>query len=285
MDKSLCSNTDELVGTKAAIKMALRSPAGSRAVWTIVEGEDDVRFYSRMLNKDVVTVKTSEGKDGKKGYKNVETIVAEIAAEESNAKIFGIRDRDYTSFEFPIHEFPENIFVTDRRDLEMMLFESPSVVSGLEIWTSSFSQVWQKVIPVARFLGYMRICNHVNDYGFVLRDSIKPGNIWDFSTHDFKLSWKSDCAAAMCEWVLEDDLEQFICVNDLPKYSEYDICRGHDVVKLLSLAFVRHEYTNKAITNKIIDLYTYKDFQRTNLYSMIQSWGSKRGLEVLRKEI
>lgn len=83
----------------------------------------------------------------------------------------------------------------------------------------------------------------------------------------------------------DDDLEQFICVNDLLQYSEYDICRGHDVVKLLSLAFVRHEYTYKTITNKIVDLYTYKDFQRTNLYSMIQSWGSKRDLEVLRKEI
>ena len=37
--------------------------------------------------------------------------------------IFGIRDRDYTSFEVLAHVFPDNVFVTDRRDLEMMLLE------------------------------------------------------------------------------------------------------------------------------------------------------------------
>lgn len=285
MDKSLRSNTNELVGTKAAIKMAMRSPAGSRTVWTIVEGEDDVRLYSRMLNEDAVTIKTSEGEDGKRGYKNVETIVVEIAKEDPNAKIFGIRDRDYTSFECPIHVFPDNIFITDRRDLEMMMFESPSVVLGLDKWTSCFTQAWNKIIPVARFLGYMRICNHVNDYGCVLRNSIKSGNIWDFSTHEFKSSWKSDCAVAMKEWISEDDLEQFISIRDLPTFSDFDICRGHDVVKLLSLSLIRNEYTNKAITNKIIDLYSYDDFRRTNLCSMIESWGSERNMEVLRKEI
>ena len=65
-DKSLRSNTDELAGTKAAIKMAMRSPVGSRTVWIIVEGEEDVRLYSRMLNEETVTIKTSEGNDGRR---------------------------------------------------------------------------------------------------------------------------------------------------------------------------------------------------------------------------
>ena len=53
MDKSLRSNTDELTGTKAAIKMAMRSPAGVRMVWTIVEGEDafeeNILFYKSLI--------------------------------------------------------------------------------------------------------------------------------------------------------------------------------------------------------------------------------------------
>lgn len=285
MDKSLRSNTNELVCTKAAIKMAMRSPAGSRVVWAIVEGKDDVDFYSRMLNKDAITIKISEGDDGRRGYKYVEMIVVEIVEEEINAKIFGIRDRDYTFFEFPTHVFPENIFVTDRRDLEMMLLESPSVVSGLEEWTSCFAQAWQKIIPVARYLGYMRICNHVNDYGCILRNSIKPGNLWDFGIHEFISSWKSVCVSAMNAWISEKELEQFIIMKDLQAFSDYDICRGHDVIKLLTLALVRKEYTKDVITNKIINLYTYNDFQRTNLYSKIKSWGNKRSLKVLRNDI
>ena len=78
-------------------------------IWTIVEGEADVRLYSRMLNEATVTIKTSEGIDGKRGYKNVESIVVDIVAEERDAKIFGIRDRDYTSFEVPTHVFPDNV--------------------------------------------------------------------------------------------------------------------------------------------------------------------------------
>ena len=123
MDKSLQNCTDELQGTKAAIKMALRSPAGVKTVWTIVEGEDDVRFYSRMFNNETVTIKTSDGEDGRRGYKNVETIVGEIIKEENNVNIFGIRDRDYTSFERDEHIFPDNVFVTDNSNMNKINYQ------------------------------------------------------------------------------------------------------------------------------------------------------------------
>ena len=180
MDKSLRSNTDELLGTKAAIKMAMRSPIGARTVWTIVEGEDDVRLYSRMLNEDAVTIKTSEGEDGRKGYKNVESIVVEIAAEECNTKIFGIRDRDYTSFEEPVHVFPDNVFVTDRRDLEMMLLEAPSVQSSMINWTTDFVKAFKIAVEVGVVLGQLRLCNHINNFSVVFRDKLKHSRILSF---------------------------------------------------------------------------------------------------------
>ena len=285
MDKSLQNCTDELQGTKAAIKMALRSSAGVKTVWTIVEGEDDVRFYSRMFNNETVTIKTSVGEDGRRGYKNVETIVGEIIKEENNVNIFGIRDRDYTSFERDEHIFPDNVFVTDNRDLEMMLFAAPSVVSEMEMWASGFSQAWQRVVPVARHLGYVRICNHVNDYSCIIRATVKPGKLWDYNTHDFNPDWQSICSSALEEVISKADLDVFIEENRLSSVSTYDICRGHDVVKLLSLALVRKEFTSKSITNKIIEAYAIEDFQCTNLYADLLIWQRNRGVTVLAETL
>lgn len=282
MDKSLRSNVNELSVTKSAIKLALRSPAGAKAVWAIVEGEDDVLFYGRMLDDDNVAVKIAEGDDGKNGYKNVETLVEQISKEEKLSRIFGIRDRDYTFFERPEHSFPDNIFVTDRRDLEMMLFESSSVISEMQSWTSCFTQVWSKVLPVARYIGYLRICNHINNYGCILREHIKPGKIWDFSIHDFIVSWKEMCASSLEQFISLEDVDKFVKDNELDGFSLYDICRGHDVIKLLSLALIQNEYNTKAIMKKMIDSYTLDDFRGTKLYGSIDSWQKEKKLRVLR---
>ena len=175
----------------------------------------------------------------------------------------------------------KDLFVTDNRDLEMMLFAAPSVVSEMEMWASGFSQAWQRVVPVARHLGYVRICNHVNDYSCIIRATVKPGKLWDYNTHDFNPDWQSICSSALEEVISKAELDVFIEENSLSYVSTYDICRGHDVVNLLSLALVRKEFTSKAITNKIIEAYAIEDFQRTNLYTDLLIWQRNRGVTVL----
>ena len=282
MDKSLRSNTNVWSVTTAAIKQAMRSPAGAGTVWVIVEGEDDFWLYSRMFEDDLVAVRIAQGDDGKNGYKNVEAIVAQITEEDESEKICGIRDRDYTDFESTDHLFPDNIFVTDRRDLEMMLFESQSVISEMHEWTSSFTQVWTMILPVAMYLGYVRICNQANCLGIILRESIKPGKIWDFKKHDFKDSWRQVCSSSLEPSMSADDIDKFIVDSGLSGLSPYDICRGHDVIMLLSLALVKQEFAPDAITKRMINSYTIEDFQRTDLYKRIYAWQTQRNLKILR---
>lgn len=281
MDKSLRSNTDELVGTKAAIKMAMRSPAGSRTVWTIVEGEADLRLYSRMLNDDAVTIKTSEGEDGRRGYKNVESIVVDILAEEKDVKIFGIRDRDYTSFEVPIHVFPDNVFVTDRRDLEMMLLESPSVQSAMMNWASDFTSSFELAIEVGTVLGQLRLCNHINDFSCIFREKLKPSYIWNQNTHELEAEWKHNCRSILYEYISDEEIADFISFHNLDDVSPYDICRGHDVLKYLSLALAKLEFSVKNITTMLIDSYSRQDFQTTQLYADISDWQMKNNVSVV----
>ena len=280
-DRSLRSNTDELAGTKAAIKMAMRSSVGSRTVWTIVEGEDDVRHYSRMLNEETVTIKTSEGKDGRKGYKNVESIVVEIVAEERDAKIFGIRDRDYTSFEVPAHVFPDNVFVTDRRDLEMMLLEAPSVRSVLTNWAPCFTEAFAIALEVGVVLGQLRLCNHLNDFSCVFRDRLRQSCIWNQNTHKLEVGWKLYCRSVLYEYLTEEELTVFISHHKLEDVSPYDLCRGHDVLKYLSLALVKLEYSVPSITSRMINAYSRQDFQNTHLYAEISEWQIKNNVSIV----
>lgn len=280
-DKSLRSNTDELVGTKAAIKMAMRSPVGSRTVWTIVEGEDDVRLYSRMLNEDAVTIKTSQGDDGRKGYKNVESIVVEIMYEEPGAKIFGIRDRDYTSFEIPAYVFPDNVFVTDRRDLEMMLLEAPSVNNEMINWAPNFTKAISIALEVGVVLGQLRLCNHLNNLSIVFRDKLKQTRIWNQNTHKLEADWKQYCQSLMYDHLTDEEITTFIAEHELDEVSPYDLCRGHDVLKFLSLALVKLEYSVPSITSQLIKSYSKQDFQTTNLYADIRQWQMKNNVSVV----
>ena len=280
-DKSLRSNTDELAGTKAAIKMAMRSPAGSRMIWTIVEGEADVRLYSRMLNEETVTIKTSEGIDGKRGYKNVESIVVDIVAEERDAKIFGIRDRDYTSFEVPTHVFPDNVFVTDRRDLEMMLLDAPSVISVITNWAPYFTDAIAIALEVGIVLGQLRLCNHLNNFSCVFRDRLKLSRIWNQNTHELEVGWRQYCRSVLYEYLTDEELTAFIARHKLDEASPYDLCRGHDVLKYLSLALVKLEYSVPSITSQMINAYSIQDFQRTNLYADIREWQVKNNVSVV----
>lgn len=282
MDKSLRSNTDELTGTKAAIKMAMRSPAGVRMVWTIVEGEDDVRLYNRMLNEDTVTIKTSEGEDGRRGYKNVESIVAEISAEDRKAKIFGIRDRDYTSFEVPVHIFPENVFVTDRRDLEMMLLESKSVQTAMINWTADFTKAFEIALEVGVVLGQLRLCNHIYNFSIVFRDKIKHSRIWNQNMHNLDINWRQYCRSVLNGYVSDEEITAFINRYQLDDVSPYDLCRGHDVLTYLSLALVKLEYSVPSITSRLINSYSAEDFQSTNLYAEIREWQLKNNVKVLK---
>lgn len=126
------------------------SPAGLRVTWVVVEAEEDVAVYERFMQPDSTVVKTSESETGRKGYANVELIVREIKQEVPVAHIMGIRDADYSQYEEG-YTVPDNIFLTDRRDLEMMLLEAETVKRELRVWIQAFDEAFAKCIPVCPF--------------------------------------------------------------------------------------------------------------------------------------
>lgn len=285
MLKSLRDTVCEPSGTQSAIRQALKSPTGLRVAWIVVEAEEDVAVYEKFMQRDSTVVKTSAGNTGRKGYANVEIIVRAIKEEESRAHIMGIRDADYSRYKGN-YSLPVNIFLTDRRDLEMMLLETESVKKALKDSIPEFEQVWNKCVPICRLFGYMRICNDLLGLDVRFRNILKTGLFWDYGKHSLMGKWEERCMDTFTSHTkgqyTSDQIKSFISGKDLAKESFYDICRGHDVLRLMSLTLVQeHLYSEEKIMAKMIEAYSLGDFKATKLYADIQNWQEKEGVFAL----
>lgn len=285
MSKSLKDTVIEPSGTKGAIHLAMLSAKGMETVWIVVEAEEDVAVYEKFVQTDTTTVKTSEDTEGRKGYGNVELIVREIKNEKPKAHIIGIRDADYTRYNEE-YSVPENVFLTDNRDLEMMLLKAESVKERLRSILSDYDNIFERCVPICRYFGYLRIYNEVQNLSVMLNDHIIPSKYWDYTKQSVKDDWEqksTDKFVSLSEGACSGtDIAEFISSRSLEDEDLYDVCRGHDFLRLLSLSMVDVQtFSEKRIMNSMIVSYSYDDFKKTKLYSGIIEWQAKEGVNVL----
>lgn len=250
-----------------------------------MENEDDVSVYEKFFDSEKLSILPSRDEDDKYSCRNVEQIVSEIHQEETDAKVFGIRDRDYTDF----YEYvaPQNVFLTDERDLEMMMLKSRGVTDGLRDWNSEFPDKISDSCKTLRHLGYLRIFNDVNQTSCVFKDRLtKISLIWDYGKHEIKEGYEDTLTAKFIEGCDRDvsklEIEKFIHEKNLDSYEDYKICRGHDVLRLLSVMMIKEEFSRtKDIFCKMKDSYCLADFKAGNLYQSIAEWLQTRELTAL----
>lgn len=269
--------------TRESLKIALQSESGLSKVWAIVEGKGDVAVFSRLFSSSTITVKQGVDDRGNGGYANVESIVNYVVSENPNANVFGIRDKDYTQYLSPPRSFSDHIFLTDRRDLEMMLSESPSVRREFAS-IDGFDLAERKVMPVLRYLGYQRIYIGCHNILCDFLDVVKVSKVWDFNSHDLLANWKQNCDDGLQAKmnVTKDQMSQFIEEKGLEQENDFDVCRGHDYVGYVSRALINTaKYSEEYLSNTMYDNYSLQDFKGTNLCASILAWQNERGVLVV----
>lgn len=275
--------------TKDSIKAAMKSDMGQRTVWCVVEAPDDIAVYKNFLSSSV-TLQPSDI-DGKRGCRNVESIVSDLYGEFTDIKLFGIRDADYTRY--TSYVLPANVFLTDARDIEMMMVSSDSVSSTLP--EHALSKKIVAAAETARYLGYLRIFNEVFQTSCSFRNKVaKTSLMWceqtccveeDYASRQFA-AFKEECDSnpACPIEVTESAIEDFIAERELEAEPYYNVCRGHDVVKLLSRMLSGTCYSDHIrLERHIVQSYDIADFERTQLYSSIATWADGRGLDVFNQ--
>lgn len=271
--------------TEAIIRQTCASDIGQKLVYIVVEDIEDKLTYEKFLNAEDVHVMISQDEDGNRSYQNVEDIVTHILQDHVTLRICGIRDTDYTRYEEVPHVFPDAVFTTDQKDLEMMLLASISVQDGLSQWNAETTNLLPQVYDDARQIGYLRICNHVCNLGCNFKRKVKLPKVWDNNAHQLIQSWQQELKTLFIQNCCNqqsayypysvEKLDSFIDNRHLRTESDYDICQGHDVVWLLYNRLPQNNFDIKEITNKMIESYSYNDFFSTELYTRLYTWAKE----------
>lgn len=286
MPKDLNSTVNQAKDVEGLIHAALHTPMKRNKLWIITESDYDSDIYEHFFN-DNVEVLPSNDMNKQGGCSRVVRIVQSVLRSSETQRIIGIRDADYMFFLPNRYHYPANIFHTDERDIEMMMLKSQSVLGALTAWDASFSVKIDQVIPVACYMGYIRIWHVKHDK----RSSIKDFNIsvaWNQTARPQKLvkNWKrvlrEKYNRLTCEHLnnrMVQGIRNSYGLNNI-QFQYGQICRGHDFVKLLSLMMIKQEYSNNSLAIKIAEKYDKMDFVNTNLYSSIQRFAARFGMSV-----
>lgn len=173
MSRSLNNFLTEEEYALITIPLASNSPLGRKTVWIIVEDDYDKAIYSKFFTKNCHIFNSQKSEtDLSRSCLNVEKIVKEINCILSDTLIFGIRDADYTRFD-STYSLPDNIFCTDYRDIEMMMFECEEVKAFFCSQYHNYTASYITSLSYAKEIGYFRIFNDVFHLGFNFKRKLK----------------------------------------------------------------------------------------------------------------
>ena len=272
--------------TLGHIEAKLRGMLGHRTTFVIVEGSDDLAFYKRFLDISKTTSYYStklndEGKVQDGGCEELQNIVRKVLADGRADKVVGIMDTDYRRY-LPHYEYPQNIFHTDHRDMEMTTLSTPSVQHVLRGWIIDFDTIFDELKVMLRHAGVLRIMNDRFRLGCSFKKKVKISSIFDTSRQSVVENWRSKYDSKFLRACLNKRKQSFIghiktlvglskaavfyVTHSFARESDYDVCQGHDTIQLLSLSLIdTATYSPDAIWEKCFDAYTLADFKNSRL--------------------
>ena len=266
------------------IRAALQSPIKHKKLWIVTESDYDRNVYGRFFN-DNVEVRPAYDERGKGGCDNVVRIVNNILKSRETRQILGIRDADYMYYVPSRFNYPAQILHTDERDIEMLMLKAPSVLAALAAWNAAFPAKIAQVIPIACYMGLIRIWHVARDR----KASIKRFHIseaWDEQARPQSPTthWKKVLRDRYNRLTGEHlNAKMVLYIRNAYRLDDTQygrICRGHDFVQLLGKAMAQSAYSSDKIQEKIAENYSIDDFTQTNLYAGICSFAARFGMAV-----
>lgn len=281
----------------------LRGRFSDRTTFVVVEGADDLAFYRRFFNYSTTAVyyatkQTDEGKVETGGCEELQNIVKTVLNDGSTDKVVGIMDTDYRKYQ-KNYEYPQHIFHTDYRDMEMTALNTPSVKAALNAWISDFTGKLKSLEPMLRHAGKLRIMNDIYRLGCNFKKKCKVNCMFNETTHNVYADWKKRYNVKFFNVCIHKKKQTFhgrlhtllmlglsklhLMCHSYDEENAYDICHGHDTIKLLSLKLANNAvYSEVAIWEKCFDAYTIEDFKNTRLYASLYSWQARKGVSLFK---
>lgn len=285
MKKSLQQSINQRIDVESQIRSAIQTPMKRDKLWIVTESDYDRSVYERFFNENV-EVRPAYDEKGKGGCDRVALIVNNILKTRNTQRILGIRDADYMYYvSYRFHD-SENIYHTDERDIEMMMFKAPSVLESLEASNVAFTAKIKEVKNIACYMGLIRIWHVAKSITASLK-KFSLSIVWNQQARpqQIKSHWKrlliDRYNQLTGEHLNPKRLSSFKNRRGLDERQYGRICRGHDFVQLLGMAMVDSNYGREFIEMKIAAEYSKADFAATNLAQGIRTFARRFGMEVI----
>lgn len=293
------------------LRLMVLSPGGLATLWVLVEGESDPYFYERMFvvgNVKVIkagmpnSIGVVHG-----GYHVVIELVGKMLAARSNLLVIGIIDKDWRSFIGHTENLPANIFLTDRRDLETTLLSYSRLRKALraEVMSSMngnflshfidgkwykknddwFRDVWENSVLVSRYMGIFHIMAahfHMPRVGF------KATDYWDNSNCRLRTDWRGNLlqtairnfGVSRCKMHCRTFRINLRYALNFRSFA--DVCRGHDIMSLLSKQLIDSgHFSEKWITFYLSKEINHDEIKGMRLYRSLYRWMNQHGISLL----
>ena len=233
-------------------------------VFCLVEGEFDKHIYEERLNNREIEVKIAADDRLNHNRSSVQYLVEDLRQLHPKGRFIGIRDKDYMALLG--QNCPACIYVTDNRDLEMMILASPSFQASDPNIVPYLSVILQYCIPFAHIRVYAESRNLRNK----VNAKMNIAAVYDQQTKAFVSDAKATLHSLYVSKVDETSssvaIDTFVASENLQSYSAYDICRGHDVIGLLEFVY-GNTYSKAEMEKKMESFYDNADFYNTALFS------------------
>ena len=172
----------------------LKGQRVGRTTFMIVEGGDDLAFYRRFFDRRTVAAYYStklkdDGTVETGGCEELQHIVKTVLEDGRTDNVIGIMDTDYRKY-IKGFRYPQNIFHTDCRDMEMTALSTQSVEQALASWIPDYRTRMVTIEPVLRHVGVMRVLNDKYRIGCNFGKKCKIDKVYDEHTHALYDDWK-----------------------------------------------------------------------------------------------
>lgn len=266
--QSMKSAAEQLEPVKKYVEACWNSPKRYQ-VFCLVEGELDKRIYEARLNDRKIEVKIAADDKLHHNRSSVRYLVEDLRAMHPKGRFIGIRDKDYMTLLG--QQCPEGIFVTDNRDLEMMILASPSFQASDPNIVTCLEKLFLYCVPFAHIRVYAEERNLRNR----LNAEMNIAAVYDQQTKmfvpDAKVLLQSIYMCKVDTAACAADIDTFVASKNLVNYSPYDICRGHDVIGLMEFVY-GNAYSKAAMEQNMKTHYSKADFYSTSLFASIQQY-------------
>jgi hypothetical protein len=245
-------------------------------VFLIVEGHSDKLVYSNFVNSETCEFVISDGKE-----QALNTI--KILDNDKFTGVLAVVDADFDRLENNLPESP-NILLTDDHDLEVMILKTPALEKVIKERGSGEktkdNNIREILLKIGQEIGYLRWISQKNnlslrfeglDFGkFIKKDKLEI---------DYSDLIKTIKDHSQKQSLVNQEIEEKIEILRNKEHDPSQVCCGHDIMQILSLALCKAWGTCKPTDVKAENLerdlrlaYERSYFYQTQLYCLIQNW-------------